>query len=207
MKLIFATANKGKLREAAEILAPAGIEVVSPFDLGFSKEEVDIEETGSSFSENSLLKARHLYGMLPSPMAVLADDSGLAVDALGGAPGIYSARYASLDGSGSDHDFASNIDKLLFNLQGVSDRRARFVCCATLILPDGNALQFDGTCEGRIALARSGSGGFGYDPVFIPDAYPGLSMAEISEEAKNSISHRGHALQQLLRYFTANHIC
>lgn len=215
MKLVFATANRGKLREAAEILAPAGVEVVSPFDLGLTAEEVDVEETGSTFSENSLLKARHLYGLLQtrnlSGLSVFADDSGLAVDALGGAPGIYSARYASLDGFGSDHDFASNIDKLLYKLQGVADRRARFVCVATLIMPkafssDTVVKSFEGTCEGRIALERSGSGGFGYDPVFIPDTAGNLSMADLPEDVKNAISHRGAALRRMLSYLTTNRI-
>ena len=211
MDLVFATGNAGKLREAAEILG-AGYRVLSPADVGLAG--FDVEETGSSFRENSLLKAQALWRQCGLPC--FADDSGLEVDALGGAPGIYSARYAS------DHNFASNIDRLLSELaalfQGgnVSDPvrgsaahpsqagawtpatfpgAARFRCVATLIMDDGKPHFFEGACEGRIATERHGEGGFGYDPVFVPDLYPQLTMAEISEKAKNAISHRGVALR------------
>ena len=234
MDLVFATGNAGKLREAAEILGPA-YRVLSPADVGLPG--FDVEETGTTFRENSLLKARALWQACGLPC--FADDSGLEVDALGGAPGIYSARYAS------DHNFASNIDRLLAELgatfQGgnVSDPvrglaahpsqpvgwappsnvaeggtplggaaplerhmapatfpgAARFRCVVTLILEDGKPRFFDGACEGRIARERHGSGGFGYDPVFVPDLYPNLTMAELSEDAKNAISHRGVALR------------
>ena len=194
MKLIFATGNAGKLREALEILGPHGIEVISPYDLGFTKEQVEVEETGSTFEENAIIKVQNLWNLTGMPC--FADDSGLVVDALGGAPGIYSARYASLDGSGEDHNFASNIDRLLHELQGVSDRRARFVCVAALAI-DG-IKTFEGTCEGRIAFERAGAGGFGYDPVFIPDAYPDRTLAEVDEDAKNAISHRGNALAKMV---------
>ena len=222
MQLIFATGNKGKLREAREILGPHGIEVISPYDLGLTPEQGDVEETGSTFEENAIIKVRHLWSLTGMPC--FADDSGLVVDALGGAPGIYSARYASLDGSGADHNFASNIDKLLHNLQGVTDRRARFVCVAALILPaagKGGLLRvasqpvpgkcstglmpaavqlFEGKCEGRIGFERAGCGGFGYDPVFIADAYPDRTLAEVDEDAKNAISHRGNAFAKMLDY-------
>lgn len=202
MDLVFATGNAGKLREAAEILGPA-YRVLSPSDVGLSG--FDVEETGTTFRENSLLKARALWHACGLPC--FADDSGLEVDALGGAPGIYSARYAS------DHNFASNIDRLLAELCALeveskagtaSERRAtpatfpgtaRFRCVVTLILEDGKPNFFDGACEGRIARERHGSGGFGYDPVFVPDLYPNLTMAELSEDAKNAISHRGVALR------------
>lgn len=199
MDLVFATGNAGKLREAAEILGPA-YRVLSPADVGLAG--FDVEETGTTFRENSLLKARALWQACGLPC--FADDSGLEVDALGGAPGIYSARYAS------DHNFASNIDRLLAELgatfQGgnASDPvrgsatfpgAARFRCVVTLIFEDGKPRFFDGACEGRIARERHGSGGFGYDPVFVPDLYPNLTMAELSEEAKNAISHRGVALR------------
>lgn len=196
MKLIFATANPGKLREAREILEPHGFEVVSPYDLGLTKEQVDVEETGKTFEENAIIKVQNLWQLTGLPC--FADDSGLVVDALGGAPGIYSARYASLDGSGEDHNFASNIDKLLHNLQGVADRRARFVCVVALILPEAGIKTFRGTCEGRIAFDPAGCGGFGYDPVFIPDAYPDRTLAEVDEDAKNAISHRGNALAAMV---------
>lgn len=245
MKLIFATGNKGKLREAREILGPHGIEVISPYDLGLTKEQVEVEETGSTFEENAIIKVQNLWNLTGLPC--FADDSGLVVDALGGAPGIYSARYASLDGSGDDHNFASNIDKLLHNLQGVSDRTARFVCVVALALPaagmppvehlpsvssfaplkleqapfprlgvglPGTGCEatrnrgpfpasvhvFEGKCEGRIAYEPAGCGGFGYDPVFFADAYPDRTLAEVDEDAKNAISHRGNALAGMLGF-------
>ena len=196
MKLIFATANPGKLRDAREILEPHGFEVVSPYDLGLTKEQVDVEETGKTFEENAIIKVQNLWSLTGLPC--FADDSGLVVDALGGAPGIYSARYASLDGSGEDHNFASNIDKLLHNLQGVTDRKARFVCVVALALPSAGIKTFKGTCEGRIAEQPAGCGGFGYDPVFIADAYPDRTLAEVEESAKNAISHRGNALTKMV---------
>lgn len=196
MRLVFATGNAGKLREAREILAPAGVEVLSPADAGLSPEDVEVEETGTTFRENSLIKARHIYSLCGLPC--FADDSGLVVDALNGEPGIYSARYASLDG-GEDHNFGSNIAKLLYKLQGVSDRTARFVCAVTLII-DGEPRFFDGTCEGRIAEAPSGGGGFGYDPVFLADAFPGMTLAEVPEDDKNAVSHRGVALKKMESY-------
>lgn len=195
-RLIFATANQGKLREAREILEPHGFEVVSPYDLGLTKEQVDVEETGKTFEENAIIKVQNLWSLTGLPC--FADDSGLVVDALGGAPGIYSARYASLDGSGEDHNFASNIDKLLHNLQGVTDRKARFVCVVALALPPAGIKTFKGTCEGRIAEQPAGCGGFGYDPVFIADAYPDRTLAEVDEDAKNAISHRGNALAAMV---------
>ena len=184
MDLVFATGNAGKLREATEILGP-GYRVLSPADVGLVG--FDVEETGSTFRENSLLKAQALWHACGLPC--FADDSGLEVDALGGAPGIYSARYAS------DHNFASNIDRLLSELANEDNRTARFRCVVTLITGDGKPRFFDGACEGRIARERHGAGGFGYDPVFVPDLYPNLTMAELSEEAKNAISHRGVALR------------
>ena len=195
-RLIFATANPGKLREAREILEPHGFEVVSPYDLGLTKEQVDVEETGKTFEENAIIKVQNLWSLTGLPC--FADDSGLVVDALGGAPGIYSARYASLDGSGEDHNFASNIDKLLHNLQGVTDRKARFVCVVALALPSAGIKTFKGTCEGRIAFEPAGCGGFGYDPVFIADVYPDRTLAEVDESAKNAISHRGNALTKMV---------
>lgn len=198
-RLIFATANPGKMREAREILEPHGFEVVSPYDLGLTKEQVDVEETGKTFEENAIIKVQNLRSLTGLPC--FADDSGLVVDALGGAPGIYSARYASLDGSGEDHNFASNIDKLLHNLQGVTDRKARFVCVVALALPSAGIKTFKGTCEGRIAEQPAGCGGFGYDPVFIADAYPDRTLAEVDEDAKNAISHRGNALAAMVEAF------
>lgn len=224
MKLIFATGNKGKLREAREILE--GFEVLSPAEAGLGPEALDVEENGSSFAENSRIKAEHLAALLPGTVAVIADDSGLVVDALDGAPGIYSARYSQLDSSGRTgpdiryrHAQAcakncvraypataseANIAKLLGELEAAGamaaeQRRARFVCVATLIA-GGRTLSFEGRCEGRIAAAPEGDGGFGYDPVFVADAFPDRTIACVPEDDKNSISHRGEALRKLAEW-------
>jgi len=189
MRIIFATANRGKLREAAEVLGP-GFEVVSPADLGITE---DIPETGATLQENSLQKAQYLFDRTGLPC--FADDTGLEVDALGGAPGIYSARYA-----GPGHDSEANMDKLLAELIRLDDRRARFRTVVTLILADGQPHFFEGSCEGSIAREKSGCGGFGYDPVFLPDAYPGRTLAEVSEEEKNAVSHRGKAIRAMAEW-------
>lgn len=184
-KLVFATANAGKLREAGEILGGEFM-VISPSEIGV---DAEVEETGETLKANSLLKARHIHSL--TGLDCFADDTGLEVDALGGAPGVYSARYA-----GDGHDNVANMRKLLGELDalgpGVS-RKARFRTVVTLIL-DGKEYFFDGILEGSIAVMPAGRGGFGYDPVFIPDAFPGRTLAEVSEEDKNSISHRGMAL-------------
>lgn len=192
MKIVFATANKGKLREAAEILEPE-YEVVSPADLGIFD---DIEETGSTFQENSLIKAEYIYRK--TGLDCFADDSGLCVDALGGAPGVHSARYAT-----EGHDFEANIRKLLASLGDSPERKARFRCVVTLLI-GGRAHYFEGTCEGNIARSKAGCGGFGYDPVFIPDAWPDRTLAELSPEDKNAISHRGQALRQMSEWLRDN---
>ncbi|NLZ19640.1 MAG: RdgB/HAM1 family non-canonical purine NTP pyrophosphatase [Bacteroidales bacterium] len=191
MRIIFATANSGKLREAAEVLGP-DFEVVTPLSLGITE---DIPETGSTLQENSLQKAQYLFERTGLPC--FADDTGLEVDALGGAPGIYSARYA-----GPGHDHEANMKKLLADLEKLPAkdpefRRARFRTVVTLILADGTPHFFDGVCEGAIAQAKRGTGGFGYDPVFLPDAYPGRTLAEVSEEEKNAVSHRGRAIRAM----------
>lgn len=215
-KLIFATANKGKAREAAEILGE-GISIVLPSELGIEEEA---DETGQSFRENSALKARFIYDRIQlygseANIPVLADDSGLEVDALGGEPGIYTARYA-----GGDKNFRDNMDKLLRKLEEAGalreeDRKARFRCSVTLIDAKGQESFHDGTLEGRIAFEKSGTGGFGYDPVFIPDdseleallalgispeevhSCKGRTLAEIPESWKNLISHRYKALKDI----------
>lgn len=185
MKLVFATGNPGKIREASAILS--GYEIISPRDLGIFDEP---EETGETFRENSLIKAEALWKATGLPC--FADDSGLCVDALGGAPGVHSARYAS-----ESHDFDANIAKLLSALEGVEDRKAHFCCVATLIL-DGKPVFFEGRCDGRISTERYGRGGFGYDPVFIPDESPdGKTFAELGEDFKNAIAHRGKALRAM----------
>lgn len=197
MKIIFATGNPGKLREAAEVLGP-DYEIVSPASLGITEE---IPETGSTLQENSLQKAQYLFERTGLP--VFADDTGLEVDALGGAPGIYSARYA-----GPGHDHNANMAKLLDELSSrdafdPTSRRARFRTVVTLILADGTPHYFEGVCEGSIATGKRGTAGFGYDPVFLPDAYPGRTLAEVSEEEKNAVSHRGNALRALSRWLNA----
>lgn len=200
MKLIFATGNPHKLQEAGEILGPA-YSLSMPKDHGLHE---DMPETGNTLKNNSLQKASFIYENLGSDC--FADDSGLEVDALGGAPGVYTARYAA-----GGTRFADNLDKLLFELDGEQNRTARFHAVITLIL-GGDCRQFDGICEGRISTVRKGSGGFGYDPVFIPSELPvlngdgsvqlipnteGLTMAEIPEGDKNIISHRGRALRAM----------
>ena len=186
MKIIFATANKGKLTEADEVLGP-DYEVVSPADLGITE---DIPETGATLQENSLQKAQYLHEKTGLPC--FADDTGLEVDALGGAPGIYSARYA-----GPGHDSQANMIKLLKELEQFNDRRARFHTVVTLILADGQVHFFEGVCEGSIAHEKHGTGGFGYDPIFLADAYPGRSLAEVTKEEKNAVSHRGKAIRAM----------
>ncbi|GAB3730904.1 RdgB/HAM1 family non-canonical purine NTP pyrophosphatase [Luteimonas pelagia] len=190
-RLVLASGNAGKLAELRALLDGSGIEVVPQGDLGIG----DIEETGLSFVENALLKARH--AARESGLPALADDSGLCVDALGGAPGLYSARYAGAHG-----DAAANIDKLLAALSDVPEagRGARFVCALALLRHPGDPhpLIAEGCWEGRILRAPRGDGGFGYDPVFL-DPASRRSAAELAPEAKHRASHRGQALAQLRR--------
>lgn len=194
MKIIFASGNKGKIREASEILGEA-YEIITPASLGITEE---IEETGSTLKENSLIKAEYLYNK--TGMNVFADDTGLEVDALGGAPGVHSARYAT-DG----HDFDANIDKLLLELSKHpgEPRSARFKSVVTLII-NGERHFFEGAIEGCIAEKRCGANGFGYDPVFIADAYPGRTFAEVPEEDKNAVSHRGKSLRAMAEWLQKN---
>lgn len=189
MKLVLASSNAGKLAEFGSLLAPLGVEVIAQSALGVG----DAEETGLSFVENAILKARH--AARATGLAALADDSGLCVDALGGAPGLYSARYA-----GNHGDHAANIDKLLAELAARPDapRTARFVCVLAFLrhADDPEPLIAEGRWEGEILPARRGNGGFGYDPVFFSPAHS-ASAAEISKEEKNRASHRGQALARL----------
>ena len=190
MKIVFATGNLGKLREASEILGE-GFELVPLTEVGITE---DIPETGETLRENSLQKAQYVLDHCGCDC--FADDTGLEVDALGGAPGVYTARYA-----GDDKDFNKNMDKVLYELQGLEGeaRRARFKSVITLMV-DGEPHFFEGTLEGVIAHEKSGNGGFGYDPIFIADEYPGLTLADISEEQKNDISHRGKALRAMAQW-------
>lgn len=202
MKLIFATGNKSKLKEAAEILSD--YEIVSPLSLGIDD---DIEETGSTLEENSLIKARAIFAR--TGKACFADDTGLEVDALGGAPGVQTARYA-----GETHDSNANMDKLLAELGDSQCRSARFRAVVTLILEDGSEHIFEGQLEGSITRSKSGCGGFGYDPVFAPSACEldsigvnsseGLTLAQLSEAQKNAISHRGKALSKMYQFLSTH---
>jgi len=194
MELIFATANPGKVREAQQICEALsrkyGVEVtVVPMP-----DKVDIEENGSTYAENSLIKARYVWDRYHADC--IADDSGLEVEALDGGPGLYTARYC-------DHNFTNGIDKLLHELQvrgamTPEQRKARFVCDITLIR-GGVAHQFEGICNGHISTERHGECGFGYDPVFMPDAFPGKCVAELPDGTKNLFSHRGLAIEEMFK--------
>ncbi len=198
MELIFATANKGKLREAGEILN--GIcRVLSPADEGL---DAEVEETGGTLEENSRIKARHIY--LQCGRSCFADDTGLEVEALGGAPGVRSARYA-----GEGHDDKANMARLLAELSKLgpgAPRRACFRTVITLII-NGEEHIFEGRMDGSIALSESGSNGFGYDPVFLPDAHPGKTLAELTDGQKNAISHRGMALRKMAEFLRGYFSC
>ena len=185
MRFVLASGNRNKLREYRTMLEGTGIELVSQTEAGFSG---DVEETGATFEENSRLKAGAVCAALGIP--ALADDSGLEVLALGGAPGVYSARY----GGGGLTD-GEKCALLLKNLGDAEDRRARFVCVITCVFPDGGEIQVRGECPGRIDPAPRGENGFGYDPVFVPEGGT-RTMAELTEEEKNAVSHRGAALRK-----------
>ena len=186
-KVVIATKNKGKAKDFEALFQPLGFEVVTMFDVA---PDMEIEETGTTFEENAVLKAETLAKELN--MIVIADDSGLAVDALDGAPGVYSARYAG------DHDDEANIVKVLENLAGVPEekRTARFMCALAIAGPKMDTTTVFGTCEGVILQEKRGTNGFGYDPVFfIPEL--GRAMAELTPEEKGAISHRGNAIRKL----------
>lgn len=189
MKAVLASKNQHKLAEISKIVAQFGIELVLQSELGL---DIDVDETGETFEENSMLKARAV--MEASGMPAIADDSGLMVDALDGAPGVYSARY----GGSHDRTDEERYRYLLSNLENVPDekRSAKFVSVITLLYPDGHAIVARGECPGTILHAPRGENGFGYDPVFFVTS-EGKSMAELSPERKNEISHRARALQVL----------
>ena len=203
MKLVFATANPGKVREAAEILGP-GFEIITAAEAGITE---DIPETGNSLRANSLQKAQYIYDR--TGLDCFADDSGLEVDILGGEPGVHTARYG-----GVAHDSDRNMAKLLWEMgrrekeasimrdMGIptphATRKARFRTSATLII-GGEKHFFDGVMEGSIARERRGNGGFGYDPVFVPEGMTQTS-GELGEAFKNTISHRGKALRAMAAF-------
>lgn len=186
MKVIAATKNKGKIREMQEILAPLDIEIVSQQELGL---DVDVEETGDTFVKNALIKARAVAMVCDYP--ILADDSGICVEALGGAPGVRSARYAGDNATDEDR-----INKLLTELGDNENRRAKFVTSVAFIMPDGTEITAEDEVKGTITKEPKGENGFGYDPIFLSDEL-GKTFAESSDEEKNSISHRGRALKNL----------
>ena len=197
MKLVLASKNQKKLAELREILSGLGVEVCSEADAGV---DVDVEETGTTFEENSLLKAKAV--MEASGLPAVADDSGLCVDALNGAPGVYSARYG-----GPGLDDAGRCRLLLENLRGLGPRTARFVSAITCCLPNGDVLTARGECPGTISFTPMGSDGFGYDPLFwVPERKK--TFAQMSHEEKNAISHRGKALAAFaeeLKNYLAQH--
>lgn len=189
MKVILASNNKNKIREMSQILEPFGMEVISQRDAGA---DFEVEENGTTFRENAEIKAAAVFERLNVP--VIADDSGLMVDALGGAPGVYSHRYAGENATDKDR-----CQKLLSELSDVPEekRTARFVCEICFIDEKGERHFFTGKCEGIIGTEENGENGFGYDPVFYVD---GVSLAEMTDDEKNSISHRGEALRLMKKY-------
>lgn len=188
MRIIFATGNQDKMREIREIMEDLGMEILSMKEAGLS---ADIVEDGRSFEENARIKAEAIARLCDD--IVLADDSGLEIDALGGEPGIYSARYM-----GEDTSYRVKNQNLIDRLEGVPDekRTARFVAAIAAVFPDGSCETVRGTIEGRIGYRESGRNGFGYDPIFVVPEY-GCTTADLSEEEKNKISHRGRALTMM----------
>ncbi len=200
MKFVIATHNQKKLKELSRILKPLGIEAVTAADLGIKLEEV--EETGSTFEENAELKAAAACRQTGLP--AVADDSGLQVDALNGAPGVFSARYAGEGATDADRN-----NKLLLEMSGIPDekRSARFVSAICCVFPSGDKVYARGECEGKIGYEPKGENGFGYDPLFVVS--DGRTYAQLSDEEKDAISHRGNALRifsQNLKEYLANKI-
>ena len=187
MKYVLATHNPGKLKEMGAILARFGVEVVSPKDLGLT---VDVEETGTTFAENAMLKAKAICAA--AQLLAIADDSGLCVDALNGGPGVYSARYG-----GEGLDDRGRYMLLLNNMRGQTTRAAHFACAIACAFPNGDTLTAEGRCDGTIAFAPMGEGGFGYDPVFfVPEK--AKTFGQLTAEEKSAISHRGRALESFV---------
>ncbi len=186
--IIIATKNRGKVRDFEELFSSYNIEVKSLYDFPDMK---DVEETGKTFEENAKLKAEEICRELGQ--AVLADDSGLMIDALDGRPGVYSARYA-----GAEKSDQKNIEKVLQELKGVEDksRTARFYCALSVAIPNEETILVHGTCEGKITEVPVGENGFGYDPIFYLEEKQ-KTMAQLTKEEKNQISHRANALEKL----------
>lgn len=194
-QIVFATGNKDKMREIREIMADMDVEVLSMKEAGIS---VDIIEDGTTFMENAIIKAKAVAEYTDA--IVLADDSGLEIDHLDKAPGVYSARFM-----GEDTPYSIKNQALLDKLEGVEKeaRTARFVCAITAVLPDKRVLSTIGTMEGYIGFAMEGENGFGYDPIFFLDEF-GCSSASLSGEQKNAVSHRGKALRAMKDVLIAN---
>lgn len=190
-ELVFATNNRHKLEEVKACLGDS-FKILSLADVGCNE---DIPETADTFQGNALLKARYIYNNYH--VNCFADDTGLEVDALDGEPGVHSARYAG------DHDSEANMTKLLQKLEKKCDRNAQFRTVIALII-DGKETLFQGIVRGSISKERSGTGGFGYDPIFVPQGYT-QSFSELSMEEKNSISHRGRAVRQLVEYLKSQY--
>jgi XTP/dITP diphosphohydrolase len=188
-KIVLATGNQGKVREFASLFADYGVDVVAQKELGVS----DVPETGTTFVENAIIKARHAAQVTGLP--AIADDSGLVVDALGGAPGIYSARYA-----GEPANAENNMNKLLHALENKTNRKAQFRTAIALHL-NGEKHLFEGICKGDITSSKQGKKGFGYDPIFQPEHFE-QTFAEMNAESKNKISHRGIAVQKLVAFLS-----
>ena len=189
-RIIFATGNEGKMKEIHVILADLGMEIVSMKQAGI---QIDIVEDGKTFAENAAIKAKAIRELAGPEDIVLADDSGLEIDALNGEPGIHSARYM-----GEDTSYRIKNENLISRLEGVPDekRTARFVCAIAASLPDGRILNSFGTVEGRIGYEEKGENGFGYDPIFFVSEF-GCTTAELTMEQKNQCSHRGNALREM----------
>lgn len=188
-RIIFATGNQNKMKEIKMILSDLGMEIISMKEAGI---DVDVEENGTTFEENALIKARAIAKCLPSDI-ILADDSGLEIDYLNKEPGIYSARYA-----GKDTSYDLKNQMLIDRLDGVPDekRTARFVCAIAAVFPDGTEEVVREAMEGRIGYKIAGANGFGYDPIFYLPEF-GMTSAEITPEQKNEVSHRGKALRSM----------
>ncbi len=188
-EVIFASHNKGKIKEIKELLQPFHVEVKSALDMNLP----DVEETGKTFAENSLLKSQTIARLTGIPC--LADDSGLCVDALDGAPGVYSARYAP------NRDFVKGMEKLLSEMAQAQNksRKAHFTCVMSLAWPTGEYELFEGRVDGEISYEPKGNSGFGYDPLFVPKGFD-CSFAQMPSEVKNKISHRARAVKKLERF-------
>lgn len=195
MKVILASNNKNKLREFKEILEDDGFEIISQSEAGLA---LDVDETGETFAENAFLKAEAACKM--SGKVAISDDSGLAVDALNGEPGVHSARYGG--GNLTDEE---KCDLVIEKLRNSENRRAKFISSIACVFPNGDVVRAEGECQGVIADAPKGSNGFGYDPIFYVEEY-GQTMAELTADEKNAVSHRGKALAnfkaELNKYLT-----